>query len=267
MLQPVLDDKTNSMKDTTRRDILRSSLCAGAVLFLGGCQGAAHRRRTVISPTTPSSPSASSLPASSESVSTEDWSFHSQKPAWLDHSTAAASTPVSIRGVQSRSLWTNKTPLYREANPMNGVREITIHHDGMNPFTSMSQSASAKRIESIRRVHVNANGWADIGYHFIIDPSGRVWQGRPLTLQGAHVKYNNPHNIGVMMLGNYEQQTPTTASLHTLDNFVAQLMRLYRVPVSKVYTHRELRPTMCPGRNLQRAMDYTRSRGGSLARA
>jgi hypothetical protein len=35
---------------------------------------------------------------------------------------------------------------------------------------------------------------ADIGYHYTIDPTGRIWEGRPVQYQGAHVKMNNEHN-------------------------------------------------------------------------
>ena len=248
-------DRRSSMNHTTRRDILRTSLYAGAALLLGGCQSSPYRKsRTVIQPVLPPSPQ------------TEDWSFHTQKPAWLGDTPNTEHTFVPT-GVHARTQWTTSKPSFREADPMHGVSRITIHHDGMTPFIDISRTVAARRIESIRRVHVNTNGWADIGYHYIIDPAGRIWEGRPISLQGAHVKYNNPHNVGVMVLGNYEKQSPTNASLHALDGFVARLMRFYRVPVSRVYTHQELRPTMCPGRNLQRAMEYTRSRGGTLARA
>ncbi len=150
---------------------------------------------------------------------------------------------------------------------MNGINRITIHHDGMTPFTSTSQSAAAGRLERIRGSHVSSRGWADIGYHFVVDPGGRVWEARPVALQGAHVKYNNEHNLGIMVMGNYDKQSPTNAASTSLDDFVGAMMRKYRVPVSRVYTHQELRPTACPGKSLQQVMESTRSRGGVLARA
>lgn len=114
---------------------------------------------------------------------------------------------------------------------------------------------------------MSSNGWADIGYHYVVDPAGRVWEARPIQLQGAHVKYNNEGNLGVMVMGNFEEQYPTSAASASLDDFVAELMRRHGVGVGRVYTHREIRPTACPGRNLQRVMESARSRGGALARA
>ena len=149
---------------------------------------------------------------------------------------------------------------------MGRVNKITIHHEGSSPFYSTNQGDVARRLESIRAGHVS-KGWADIGYHYVIDPAGRVWQGRPTSLQGAHVKDENPGNLGVMVLGNFESQRATPAQLATLDQFVASQMRQYGVSVRNVYTHRELRPTACPGRSLQAYMLQTRASAGRMARA
>jgi hypothetical protein len=75
----------------------------------------------------------------------------------------------------------------------------------------------------------------------------------------------NEHNIGVMMLGNYDRQRPTAAATSTLDAFLLMQMRRYGVSVSRVKTHREINPTECPGDNLQAHMSRTRSRSGRLA--
>jgi hypothetical protein len=81
------------------------------------------------------------------------------------------------------------------------------------------------------------------------------------------VKDTNEHNLGVLVLGNFDLQQPTPQALASLDSFVAAQMRRYRVPLSRVYTHQELRPTACPGRNLQRYMLATRTRSGRMASA
>jgi hypothetical protein len=150
-------------------------------------------------------------------------------------------------------------------DPMLPVRRITVHHDGMPPVSVRAHADVAARIEQIRMSHIE-RGWGDIGYHYIVDPAGRVWQGRPLTWQGAHVKDQNPGNLGVLCLGNFEMQTPTPAQLAMLDRFVSSQMHRYSVSLALVKTHREMAPTICPGRNLQRYMDQTRS-GGALASA
>ena len=162
-----------------------------------------------------------------------------------------------------RSRWTTEPPRAHLANRMRQPDKVTVHHDGMDPFTSTSESAAMQRLELIRRSHTN-NGWADIGYHFAIDPGGRVYQCRPLTLQGAHVKDHNDANIGVLVLGNYGRQRPTDAAERSLAGLLTSVMNRYSLSASRVYTHQELRPTQCPGANLQRFMTEVR-RDGSLA--
>ena len=75
----------------------------------------------------------------------------------------------------------------------------------------------------------------------------------------------NENNLGVMVLGNFDRQQPTPMATATLDVFVAQQMRRFGVPRSRVYTHRELNSTQCPGTSLQSYMVQTRGRGGRLA--
>lgn len=173
-------------------------------------------------------------------------------------------TPAPV-GVIARREWTSTAPTLALANPMGPITRITIHHDGMPPVSLRSKSDTAARLEFIRRAHANNRGWADIGYHFAIDPQGRVWECRPTRFQGAHVKDNNENNLGIVVLGNFDEQAPTSAALTALDTFVADRMRAHRIPVSRVLTHQEITPTACPGRSLQGYMVATRSNRGNLA--
>jgi len=172
-------------------------------------------------------------------------------------------------GLIARSDWAKGKPRPWLADPMGSIRRITVHHDAIHPMLPdtgdrSARAAAAGRLDSIRRGHL-ARGWADIGYHYAIDPSGQVWQGRPLELQGAHVANQNPGNLGIVMLGNFDRSRPTGRAVETLDRLIASEMRRYRISLSEVRTHREMASTACPGQNLQRAMDRTRSNGGRLA--
>jgi hypothetical protein len=190
-----------------------------------------------------------------------------------DHGSTGVGTSPSGRGVPGglvmRSEWAKGEPKPWLADKMGSIYRITIHHDAIDsplPETNdrSSRAETAARLDSIRRGHL-ARGWADIGYHYAIDPSGQVWQGRPLGLQGAHVANQNQGNLGIVMLGNFERSKPTDRAIESLDRLIASEMRRYRVSLSEVRTHREMASTACPGRNLQRSMDRTRSNGGRLA--
>ena len=138
-------------------------------------------------------------------------------------------------------------------NPMLPVKAITIHHDGIPTiFWGEDVATSRARIEFIRRAHRN-KGWGDIGYHVVIDRAGRVWEGRPLQWQGAHVKNHNEGNLGILVMGNFEIQQPTAAQLASLDKVVRMARAQWKVSKSNLKSHREWADasTSCPGKNLQ----------------
>ncbi len=167
--------------------------------------------------------------------------------------------------VLARASWTNSgVARPSDINPMLPISRITIHHDGMDAFTSTGQGDAAARLELIRRAHTGQRKFADIGYHYIVDPGGRVWEGRNVRYQGAHVENNNEGNLGVMCLGNFDLHRPSSAQVTSLDRFVASQMKRYNVPVNRVYTHQEINPTACPGRYMQQYLIASRGRTGNL---
>ncbi len=146
---------------------------------------------------------------------------------------------------------------------MRAVEHITIHHEGWTPVWFDDVRSTSQRIESIRVSHLRRLHAGDIGYHLVIDRAGRVWQGRDLRYQGAHVRDHNTENLGIMVLGNFDLQRPTQAQNDALRHTVSTFMRRYRVPLRQVFTHQELNVTSCPGKVLQRHVTVLR-RGGLL---
>lgn len=164
-----------------------------------------------------------------------------------------------------RSMWTDGRPDTSDMERMLPVKYITIHHDGLTPFYGISTFETKARLELIRNGH-RGKGWADIGYHYIVDRSGRVWQGRDVTKwQGAHVKNRNEGNVGVLCLGNFCEQRPSAAQLAALNRVVADLRAYYRVSNDNVFTHKEWpgAQTLCPGPNLQAQVVAMRRKGFS----
>jgi hypothetical protein len=227
--------------------MIMSSLASGLVV-VAGCRSSSTGR-----------PTAGTRPESAEPLP------DGPRPIPSRSSRARVATGTRPSGVIARNDWTSQGPIYGRVDPMNGISRITVHHDGMAPVSLRTKSQAARRIEVIRHSHVESRGWGDIGYHYIIDPQGRIWEGRPIAIQGAHVKDNNEHNIGILVLGNFDSQHPSGSATGALEQFLANRMRAYNLGVRRVWTHRELRATACPGRNLQRYMEHVRSRGGGLA--
>lgn len=176
-------------------------------------------------------------------------------------------TPKEFNFVIDRQYWCKGSGVESLMNPMLPARYITVHHDGMSPFLAKDQNSAAARIEIIRNGH-RSKGWGDIGYHYVVDRGGRVWEGREQRWQGAHVKGCNEGNVGVCNLGNFDEQSPSDEQLEALERLLTCLMNKHSVPVSRVRTHKEWpsAATACPGRALQREMVSMRaSRLASLA--
>lgn len=199
-------------------------------------------------------------------------------PLWPDQQSTAskplpdpgATIAVPLSGdIIPRSAWAKGGQRTSgDAHAMNGVRRITIHHTAMDANGLDTKSEVATMLDRIRKEHLRRNTrFVDIGYHYIIDPQGRVWEGRSLNLQGAHVADQNEHNLGISLMGNFDIQRPTPAQVHTLNAFVPQQMRRYSVRTASLFTHQELGASRCPGINLQQIMVAARSRGGSLTQA
>jgi hypothetical protein len=167
--------------------------------------------------------------------------------------------------VLDRSVWSRGVPDRSKLNPMLPVRYITLHHDGLDAFLATDQYSTADRIELIRVGH-RGRGWADIGYHYVVDRNGRVWEGRDMKWQGAHVQGRNEGNIGVLCLGNFELQSPSDKQLEATEQILSCLMQKHRVPPSRVLSHREWpdASTACPGKVLQR--EFVRMRRTELSR-
>ncbi len=128
---------------------------------------------------------------------------------------------------------------------------FTLHHtQGHYP---RSYGDSVTEMQFIQDYHQHAKGWNDIGYHFLIDPEGRIFEGRPIGVQGAHVLRHNPGNIGISIMGNYHPPANDVFTPETRRSFVtlgSYIRDNYSVGISSFYAHRDLGDTDCPGDGL-----------------
>jgi N-acetyl-anhydromuramyl-L-alanine amidase AmpD len=141
-----------------------------------------------------------------------------------------------------------------------GWKRITVHHSAEAEPAPLDGSAesSAAALRLIQRSHLKSKmpPWGDIGYHFVIDPAGRVFQGRDMAWQGAHAKGdNNVQNIGICLLGNFDEEHPSAAELASLRQLLDGLRKTYHIPRSEVHKHSEFRNTDCPGKFLKPWVD------------
>ncbi len=166
-----------------------------------------------------------------------------------------SSTPWGSLAVEPRASWRPRREDRRNLDPMQRPRRVTIHHSAMY-FRSEAPQAAASQIARIQREHMGNRRYGDIGYHFLIDPSGRVWEGRELRWQGAHARgSNNVANIGICLLGNFVRdrggQGPTPTQVASMERLVLNLMRHYRMQGDALYCHSDFTSTACPGARMR----------------
>lgn len=170
--------------------------------------------------------------------------------------------PVATLQVIPRSSWTsNPTPADL---PSLQPKRITIHHTFISPTPSVNatQAQEVERMRLIWRSHVQGNGWSDIGYHFIVMPSGRIYEARSERKRGAHDVIND--GLGIAFDGVYTSATISSQQFQAAVELCTKLCQRYgfRDPVTPVATptadfgtrnlplicgHRDRVNTECPG--------------------
>jgi N-acetylmuramoyl-L-alanine amidase len=114
----------------------------------------------------------------------------------------------------------------------------------------------------IRKWHTKERGWSDIGYHYVItngvqescrpykpEDDGVIQDGRPLEIQGAHVKGHNSDSIGICLIGTHHF---TAKQLYdALPTLLQILLATYELTYADVYGHNEFDPhKTCPNFNV-----------------
>lgn len=100
--------------------------------------------------------------------------------------------------------------------------------------------------DDIRRMH-KAQGWADIGYHYVVRLDGTVEPGRDVDKIGAHVSGHNANSIGVVYVGGLDNQgkpkdTRTENQKNALLLLMMDLRKLY--PKARICGHRDFSPDL-----------------------
>jgi hypothetical protein len=158
-------------------------------------------------------------------------------PLGTDVADASAGRPT----IYTRAQWGADESLRKRAcsgGPSYGstITMGFIHHtDNANGY---SQSQVPSIIRSIYAYHVNSNGWCDIGYNFLVDRFGRIWEGRyggiTKPVIGAHTGGFNTNTFGASLIGNFTSTAPSSAMLSAVEKLFAwKLGSYYRDPSGK----------------------------------
>ena len=159
-----------------------------------------------------------------------------------------------------------------------------VHHTVTANAYSCNQSASIVR--GIEVYHVRGNGWDDIGYNFLVDACGQVFEGRyggiTKNVVGAHSAGFNTGSVGVALIGNYSRTAPSKAAQDALVKLLAWRFDVAhvdpsgtvvyksggnskfragtRVTLNDISAHRDTYLTECPGNALYGLLPTIRTR-------
>ena len=141
--------------------------------------------------------------------------------------------PLEIR---SRADWgcpdgesSRWTPAYTT------VTHAVVHHTaGSNTLIDWEAE-----VRNIWYLHTFTNGWGDIGYNFLIDPNGVIYEGRAggAGAIGAHFSCRNTNTVGISLLGTFSNVAPSDAALTSLKRLLAQLIARNGIDPTAVLRH------------------------------
>jgi len=235
----------------------------------------------------------------------EDVTVHLVAPAAATASAAAkapaygpAPLPVLPAGpgqppIIPRARWATPACAPRVPPSFGQIDVAFVHHtDGSNAY---SRRQSAAMVVGICLFHERVNGWHDIGYNFLVDRYGQVFEGRAGGIDepviGAHAGGYNAHSTGVAVMGTFVGAAPPPAAIGSLQRLLAWKLALHGVPATgtvgvragadivfygayrpgqlvrlkRVSGHRDGDQTDCPGDALYRRLPAIRPHVAALA--
>ncbi|MFI6022563.1 peptidoglycan recognition protein [Streptomyces sp. NPDC051287] len=168
------------------------------------------------------------------------------------------------------------------------IKAAFVHHTDSGNGYKCSQASSV--IRSIYRYHVVSMGWRDIGYNFLVDKCGGIYEGRAggvaKAVRGAHTLGFNSNSMGIAVIGSFKTHKPPTAVVTALAKLTAWKLGVFGAnPKGKTYLksgggnlypkgknvrlnvisgHRDGYATECPGAKLYAKLGSARTSSARL---
>lgn len=163
-------------------------------------------------------------------------------------------TPLRIVSAQA---W-GSTSLVAPTPAPQPVTHLTVHHQGELWKDGADVPAYLRRLQRWSR---EARGWPDLPYHYIVAPDGTVHAGRSPALPGdTNTEYDPRGHLQVMLLGNFEVQSPSAAQWRSTVQLLAHLLAAHGLAPEAIGAHRHhSAQTVCPGANLFARFDELRA--------
>jgi hypothetical protein len=198
---------------------------------------------------------------------------------------AAATPSAGMPAIVPRADWGASSCKPRTTPAYGNVRVAYVHHTlSLNGY---SRSRAASVVLGVCLFHRNSRGWNDIGYDFLVDRYGRVFEGRAggvdAPVIGAQAGGFNTESTGVSMIGDFTRVAPPKAAMDSLARLLAWKLGIHGVPaigktqvtsaggpstgyragtrvtVNRIAGHRDVDQTACPGAALYRRLPALRA--------
>lgn len=165
--------------------------------------------------------------------------------------------------IRSRAAWGADESIRRGPNRYGQIKAAFVHHTVNS--NAYSKADVPGIIRSIYAYHVKSLGWDDVGYNFLVDRWGRIWEGRrggaAMPVTGAHTYGHNDDAFAMSAIGTYTSTRPSAAMLAAYARLFAWKLDLHGVDptastsldgtrVRTISGHRDTYATACPGNAL-----------------
>lgn len=185
--------------------------------------------------------------------------------------TLASVTPQPT--IYSRSQWGANEDLRDKGSlRYSEVHAGFVHHTvNANDYT---RAEVPGLLRSIYAYHTQSRGWSDVGYNFLVDRFGRIWEGRyggvDRAVVGAHTLGYNDYAFAMSAIGNFDITEPSSAMVQAYGALFAWKLSLHGVDATSprqvvgpdtfpaINGHRDADSTACPGRYLYARLDKIR---------
>jgi hypothetical protein len=151
---------------------------------------------------------------------------------------SAGELPPDAPAIVSRAQWLALVP---RATPVEGEVQLAFVHHTVS-LNDYSADESPAMVRAIQRYHRDTLGWNDIGYNFLVDRYGQVFEGRAGGLDrpviGAHAQGYNSVSTGIALIGTYSSSAPSPAAVAALERLLAWKLSVHAVPAEGQVTVR-----------------------------
>ncbi|MFG1603810.1 peptidoglycan recognition protein [Actinoplanes sp. NPDC049265] len=188
----------------------------------------------------------------------------------------------------SRAAWGADESIVKKAPEYTpSVRAFFVHHTATS--NNYSCSDSARIVRGIEAYHVKSNHWNDIGYNFLVDKCGTLFEGRKggvtRPVLGAHTLGFNSYASAIAVIGNYDGVGASATVRNVVAEVAAYKLGMYRVPpigksamissgsdlfprgtrvvLNRISGHRDTNETTCPGSTLYAQLPAIRRVAGA----